>query len=303
MNKRVGELEEFSFEPLSCIPKKSERELHVGIAITAWVTSDKNDILKPWSCLAISREQYALKYETKYLRELSEALNYLLSMMLSLATQEALKYTILNGLLTAIAGPATLMSMSSIIDNPWSVCCRRSSQVGIYLAHVLLGRHHGKRPITLIGYSLGARVIFYCLREMEKVGGKNAQGIIQDVVLLGAPVTANKLHWDKCAKVVAGRIINGYFENDWLLKYLYRTLSLSVGEGVAGMMSLEYTRIENINLKSIIGGHFEYSDKLDKIIKLLGLKVKPTQISDDININLTKSYQVIVILHSQNLIC
>lgn len=29
-------------------------------------------------------------------------------------------------------------------------------------------RSHGRRPITLIGFSLGARVIYHCLMEMNK---------------------------------------------------------------------------------------------------------------------------------------
>jgi hypothetical protein len=44
------------------------------------------------------------------------------------------------------------------------VCLRRSTQVGRHLAHVLLSKQHGGRPVTLVGYSLGARVVFYCLK-------------------------------------------------------------------------------------------------------------------------------------------
>lgn len=35
--------------------------------------------------------------------------------------------------------------------------------MGRQLAEVLVQRQHGKRPVTLIGFSLGARVIYYCL--------------------------------------------------------------------------------------------------------------------------------------------
>lgn len=68
------------------------------------------------------------------------------------------------GLISAITWPAGLLGLASVIDNPWGVCLRRSSQVGKQLAEVLLARDHGHRPVTLVGYSLGARVIFYCLR-------------------------------------------------------------------------------------------------------------------------------------------
>ena len=110
--------------------------------------------------------------------------------------------------MAAVTWPTALLSMASMIDNPWSVCCRRSSEIGKELAQVLRTRQHGKRPVTLVGFSLGARVIFYCLRELAEIGG--AEGIVQDVVMLGAPVTNNKSQWEKCCKVVAGNIINGY---------------------------------------------------------------------------------------------
>lgn len=39
-------------------------------------------------------------------------------------------------------------------------------QAGKLLAHVLMSGGHGGRPVTLVGHSLGARVIFHCLLEL-----------------------------------------------------------------------------------------------------------------------------------------
>lgn len=66
--------------------------------------------------------------------------------------------------MAAVAWPVGLLGLANVIDNPWGVCCQRSAQVGKQLAKVLLSRVHGQRPVTLVGYSLGARVIYYCLR-------------------------------------------------------------------------------------------------------------------------------------------
>lgn len=101
-----------------------------------------------------------------------------------------------------------LISSSSIIDNPWNVCFSRSAEVGEHLAEILLTRAHGRRPITLIGFSLGARVIYHCLLAMSKRGGL-AIGIVEDVILLGAPVSASPAQWNELCNVVGGRIING----------------------------------------------------------------------------------------------
>ena len=43
-------------------------------------------------------------------------------------------------LLAAIAWPAALIGMASVIDNPWSVCTQRSMLAGRQLAEVLLSR-------------------------------------------------------------------------------------------------------------------------------------------------------------------
>lgn len=112
-----------------------------------------------------------------------------------------------------------LISSSSIIDNPWSVCFSRAAEVGEHLAEILLTRAHGRRPITLIGFSLGARVIYHCLLTMSR-RSPTAIGIVEDVVLLGAPVSASPTQWRQICSVVGGRVINGYCCTDWLLRFL-----------------------------------------------------------------------------------
>ena len=105
--------------------------------------------------------------------------------------------------------PASLITLASVIDNPWGVCCRRSAEAGRQLAEVLLTREQGQRPVTLVGFSLGARVIYYCLREMA-IQKSRCHGIVQDAILIGAPVTASPAEWQNFTRVVSGRLVNGY---------------------------------------------------------------------------------------------
>lgn len=51
----------------------------------------------PWAALAHSREQYCLAWEAKYLMELGNALETILSGLANMVAQEALKYTVLSG--------------------------------------------------------------------------------------------------------------------------------------------------------------------------------------------------------------
>lgn len=169
MKKRVGAIEEFMFLPLT-----EGRQLHITIAITGWLGSGRYRTFNaPWMALARSQEQYCLAWEAKYLMELGNALETILSGLANMVAQEALKYTVLSGIVAALTWPASLLSVANVIDNPWGVCLHRSAEVGKHLAHILLSRQQGRRPVTLIGFSLGARVIYFCLQEMaqEQVSG------------------------------------------------------------------------------------------------------------------------------------
>nr|XP_027807673.1 transmembrane and coiled-coil domain-containing protein 4 [Marmota flaviventris]XP_027807674.1 transmembrane and coiled-coil domain-containing protein 4 [Marmota flaviventris]XP_027807675.1 transmembrane and coiled-coil domain-containing protein 4 [Marmota flaviventris] len=269
MKKRVGAIEEFTFLPLT-----EGRQLHITIAITGWLASGKyRTFSAPWAALARSQEQYCLAWEAKYLMELGNALETILSGLANMVAQEALKYTVLSGIVAALTWPASLLSVANVIDNPWGVCLHRSAEVGKHLAHILLSRQQGQRPVTLIGFSLGARVIYFCLQEMALE--KDCQGIIEDVILLGAPVEGDPKHWEPFRKVVSGRIVNGYSRGDWLLSFVYRTSSVQFR--VAGLqpVQLQDRRVENVDLSSVVSGHLDYAKQMDVILKAVGVRTKP----------------------------
>uniref|UniRef100_UPI00358F1DF2 transmembrane and coiled-coil domain-containing protein 4 isoform X2 n=1 Tax=Myxine glutinosa TaxID=7769 RepID=UPI00358F1DF2 len=268
MKKRIGKIEEFEFIPLT--PGST---LHLTIAITGWLSAGKyGSFQAPWSNLQQSHEQYCLVWESQYLLKLGNAFESIINGLVNMAAQEALKFTVLSGIIAALAWPASLIAAASLIDNPWAVCVNRAAETGKQLARVLLSREQGQRPVSLIGFSLGARVIFYCLQEMSKAEG--GVGLLEDVILLGAPAPGSATHWQPIVHLVAGRIINGYCRGDWLLKFLYRSSSAELS--VAGLqpLELENHRIFNVNLTTIVDGHLDYNKKMDVILKTMGVKTR-----------------------------
>ncbi|XP_069774901.1 transmembrane and coiled-coil domain-containing protein 4 isoform X2 [Narcine bancroftii] len=274
MKKRVGAIEEFEFLPLT-----DGNQLHITIAVTGWLCTGKYGSFEaPWRSLLQSKEQYCLAWESKYLMELGNALVSLLNGLVNMVAQEALKYTVLSGIVTALMWPASLLTVASVIDNPWGVCLSRSAEVGKHLAHVLLSRQQGRRPVTLVGFSLGARVIYFCLQELLQE--KDCEGIIEDVVLLGAPVEGGAKHWKPLTKVVAGRLINGYCRGDWLLNFVYRSSSVQLN--VAGLQPIvmDDKKMINVDLSSIVNGHLDYMKQMDTILKAVGVKTKDCRLED-----------------------
>ncbi|XP_029362554.1 transmembrane and coiled-coil domain-containing protein 4 isoform X2 [Echeneis naucrates] len=265
MNKCVGAIEEFEFLPLS-----SGKHLHLTIAVTGWLCS--GSFQAPWCSLGECGEQYCLVWESRFLKDLGSAMASLLDGLVSIVAQEALKYTVLSGIVTALTWPASLLAAASVIDNPWCVCLNRSAEVGKHLAQVLRRRQQGKRPVSLIGFSLGARVIYYCLQELANDQG--SEGVVEDVVLLGAPVDGSEKPWERMAKVVAGKIVNGYCRGDWLLGFLYRSSAAQLS--VAGLkpINIQDRRIINVDLSSVVKGHLDYMRQMDTILVAVGVPTK-----------------------------
>ena len=183
------------------------------------------------------------------------------------AVGETLKATALGAVMAAVVWPAVLVKTFDIVDNPWTVACSRADKAGVLLAETLSSGQYGRRPVRLIGFGLGARLIHRCLLELA---AKNAHGIVEEAVLLGTPVVNDGDEWVRVRSVVSGRLVNGYMTNDWILSFLFRTLNWHV-RGIAGISGTHTPPglVENVDLTPIIGGHLEYRTKIKDILRYL----------------------------------
>ncbi|TYZ65609.1 hypothetical protein PybrP1_012545, partial [[Pythium] brassicae (nom. inval.)] len=132
-----------------------------------------------------------------------------------------LKTVALKSLLAAVALPKSILDMADMIDRVWALMMNAADAAGKLLAQSLREREHGLRPVTLLGVGMGARMIIACLKELAKTPDEGC-GIVESAVLLGAPTPVEKSDWASARRVVAGRLVNGFSSNDWMLSIMYR---------------------------------------------------------------------------------
>ena len=245
----------------------AQRRLRVTIGITGWLTS-KSEVVTPWRVLGHGSEVFALRFELEALMNLGNSMSAMVSSAAwGYAKSEMIKRTVFAGLMDAM-WPLALLKVSRVVDNPFSVARSRADKAGEVLADALINKAQGERPVTLIGYSLGARVIYSCLMSLAK---RRAFGLIESVVLIGAPAPSTTADWRVMRSVVASRLVNVYSENDYVLGFLYRTSSIQLG--VAGLQKVEgIPSVENVDVSESVSGHLRYRYLVGHILKKIGFE-------------------------------
>ncbi|KAK8008981.1 YSIRK family gram-positive signal peptide [Apiospora marii] len=273
VDQYAKEVEDFRFLPLKAEwgdkwkkDSPDDRRLRVTIGVNGWL-KEEADVTKPWRALGDESEVFALRYEMESLLTLGAELTELVSSYAWGAIKsEILKRTVLVSLWSAL-WPAYLVGMATNIDNPFSLARNRSEKAGVVLADALINKVQGERPVTLVGYSLGARVIYSCLKSLAD---RKAFGLVDSVVLVAAPVPSNPGHWQMMRTVVSGKLFNVYSENDYILAFLYRATSAQLG--IAGLQAIqeEVEGVENLDLSAEVTGHLRYPDLMPKILTRCG---------------------------------
>jgi hypothetical protein len=277
MDKYAREVDDFAFLPIRGKRSRDEKDseaarqdhrLRVTIGVTGWVKEESNFTV-PWKVIGSNSEVFGLRWEMEPLMNLGNAISALVtSAAWSVAGREVLARTVFHTLMSAVMLPLGLLKVAGVVDNPFSVAKSRADKAGEVLADVLINKAQGERPVTLIGYSLGSRLIFSCLQTLAK---RNAYGLVESVILMGSPTPSNAEHWRLMRSVVSGRLVNVFSENDNVLAFLYRTSSLQLG--VAGLQKVEdVPGVENLDVSELVSGHLRYQYLLGRILTLTGLQ-------------------------------
>lgn len=246
--------------------EKERRRLRITIGITGWLT-EETGVVSPWRVLGEGGEAFALRWELQALIALGNALqNFVSTAAWGYIKKEIIKRTVLAGLWSALMLPIAMLKISKLVDNPFSVAKARADKAGEVLADALISKAQGERPVSLVGYSLGGRVIYSCLLALAE---RKAFGLIDSVVVMGAPMPSDAADWRTLRSVISGRFVNVFSENDYILAFLYRTSSVQLG--IAGTQAVEDVHgVENVDVSDIVNGHLKYQHMVGPILAKIG---------------------------------
>ena len=243
------------------------RRLRVTVGITGWLT-EKEEVVKPWRVVGKGSGVFALRYELEALMNLGNSVTAMVSSTAwGYAKKEIIQRTIFAEMMAAM-WPLGLLKVSRVVDNPFSVAKSRSEKAGEVLADAVINKAQGERPVTLIGYSLGARVIYSCLMSLSK---RQAFGPRRERRPHRCPTPSITSDWRVMRSVVSGQLVNVYSENDYVLGFLYRTSSIQYG--VAGLQKIEgLPSVENVDVSETVSGHLRYRYLVGSMLKKIGFE-------------------------------
>ncbi|KDN43321.1 DUF726-domain-containing protein [Tilletiaria anomala UBC 951] len=265
MSKRTRSVRTFEFKTLH-----NKKRFNCIIGIPGFMSGEQDDPRLPFSVIdSMMGDLFTVLWEPDMMKEMGNAIGILWNETIGSGVQQVLAVTFASALVGALAWPIWLSKLGYLIDNPWSNALDRARAAGLILADVLSKKQMGARPITLVGFSLGARVIYYALTELYR---KNSFGIVQNVYLIGAPVSANVKNWTEVRSVVSGRFVNGYSTSDWILGYLHRATTGGLST-VAGLHPIQIVPdIDNVDLTHIVPGHLAYRALMPLVLGELGFR-------------------------------
>ncbi|EGV60818.1 DUF726-domain-containing protein [Yamadazyma tenuis ATCC 10573] len=264
--RRAGDVETFELKPLH-----NNKRSNLIITVSGWMTGKSDDVRLPFSTVdPVMGDLFSVLWEPEMLKSMGQTISILASEALTSSIQQILGATILTSLMAAIQIPVALSKLSYLVDNPWNVSLDRAWKAGKILADTLVSGNLGVRPMTLVGFSLGSRVIYSCLVELAQ---KGCFGLVENVIILGTPITINKDQLGLARSVVSGKFINGYSRKDWVLGYLFR----ATGGGLASVAGIapinDSYGIENIDVTEFVEGHMAYRKAIPKILQELQWEV------------------------------
>jgi len=252
-----------------------------------------------WKRLYGTADIHTVTWESKMLSSLCHIVENLAIEVSSQATKVALQYSVIGAIVSAVAIPSALITASKLIDDPYQIIVIRADEAGKELAKCLLSSDE-RRPVTLVGFSFGARVIYSCLRELarqqdifeynrsgkileEKKSPRSSflkkkkdenrfeydrepASLVADVIFIGLPRAIDRKVLTSCRRVTGGRMVNCYTTNDWLLSLMF----VARGGTPCGTKPIkDVPGIENYDVTTLVESHTKYGNAIPSILQLV----------------------------------
>lgn len=161
--------------------------------------------------------------------------------------------------------------ISELLGASWYQSIENAAGAGKRLAHEmqLIQKYKPEIKFTLLGHSLGSRVILNTLVHLHGTGC-----VVEEAYLLGGAVSRiDKVSWAAAMHSVSKNIYNFYSKNDMVLTRAYQIAQ--GGDKPVGLGPIEYMKNKDFNLcttynvdvSDFILGHMEYKNNLAKILK------------------------------------
>lgn len=167
-----------------------------------------------------------------------------------------------------IAPISWISNVLDVFSNPWHSSMVKAAMTGVLLADAI-ARTPGW-TFTLVGHSLGARVIYYALEALS-TRTRIGPPVIDNVYLLGGAVGGGAKDsdgWAAAAKAVSGRIHNCFSENDDVLKYFYQAANGLVSTPIGySPICLRSRKIPDYDFSDEVNGHMEWKPQFGEIYR------------------------------------
>ena len=284
MKRRLGGIKEFELGSIlqdgtpegiakSAVGREGAEvvRLEAMICVSGWLTG-RESVRAPWARTLLTSnstyDAYVIQWETETLLKLGNALGTLVTnTLLTFAGRQVIMRTALAAAASALMWPVAVLQLGDIIDNPWSLGLDRARKAGLVLADAIRSRAVGGRPVTLVGYSLGALVCWSCLKDLVKT---RSFGLVKSVLLMGLPATIDRAMLFQARCIVSDRFIHAYSTNDWVLQFLYRASQLEIRRNLAGLNPIDNVPgIESVDISRHINGHTDYENFPTELLELL----------------------------------
>lgn len=159
-----------------------------------------------------------------------------------------------------------IMTALGFAGNPWHVAMVRAAKTGAVLADAI--SRSREKNFTLVGHSLGCRVIYYALQALSSKKRKK----VNDVILLGGAVGKDdEKGWKTATKAINGTIYNCHSRHDGVLSKLYRIANANLSHPI-GISPIpgHNKKIKNRNCSKFIrgaGAHMIWKQHYGEILR------------------------------------